>query len=204
MLIIGIAGGSGSGKSAIARKLREHFGDALTVICHDSYYKSQDKLDASERARINYDHPSAFDTELLISHLDSLLKGESVNVPVYDYASHTRSEHTLPARPTDIIVVEGILIFENEELLRRFDIKIFVDTDADIRLVRRIRRDVAKRGRSLESVLEQYTQTVKPMHDSFVEPSKKRADIIIPEGAKNEVALGMLVSRIEQTLKNLK
>lgn len=204
MLIIGIAGGSGSGKSAIAKKLQDHFGDSLTVICHDSYYKPQDKLSFSERAFVNYDHPSAFETELLVSHLDALRRGENVSIPVYDYSAHTRSSQTEPAHPSDIVVVEGILIFESEELVRRFDIKIFVDTDADIRLVRRIKRDVAARGRSLESVIEQYTKTVKPMHDCFVEPSKKRADVIIPEGAENEVALGMLFSKIEQTLLNAK
>ncbi len=197
MLIIGIAGGSGSGKSEIARKLACHFGDSLCVICHDRYYKSRDKLTSDERCRINYDHPDAFDTELLCGHLDMLCSGESVELPIYDYSTHTRSTNTETVHPCSIIVVEGILIFENRELCSRFDIKIFVDTDADIRLLRRIKRDVSERGRTLESVLSQYENTVKPMHDSFVEPTKKTADVIIPEGAHNNVALEMLISRIE-------
>ncbi|MEE1356365.1 MAG: uridine kinase [Clostridia bacterium] len=200
MLVIGIAGGSGSGKSAIAQKLKEQFGDSLTLICHDDYYRPQDKLSPQERLKINYDHPDAFDTELLCRHLSQLRKGKAVDVPIYDYTTHTRSGKTKKAFPSDIIVVEGILIFENESLRSEFDIKIFVDTDADIRLVRRIRRDVKERGRSLDSVIEQYLCTVKPMHDSFVEPSKKKADIIIPEGASNSVALEMLFSRINNTL----
>ncbi len=201
MLIIGIAGGSGSGKSAISRKLKEHFGESLCVICHDRYYRSRDKLSHGERAQINYDHPSAFETELLCSHLDALAQGECVKLPIYDYSTHTRSSVTDTTYPADIIVVEGILIFEHKELCSRFDIKIFVDTDSDIRLLRRIKRDVSERGRSLDSVLFQYEHTVKPMHDSFVEPTKRVADVIIPEGAHNHVALDMLISGIEQNLR---
>ncbi len=197
MLVIGIAGGSGSGKSEIAGKLKEHFGDSLCVICHDRYYRSRDSLSFGQRVRINYDHPDAFETELLCEHLDTLARGESVRLPIYDYTAHTRSSETDIAMPCSIAVVEGILIFEHKELCSRFDIKIFVDTDADIRLLRRIKRDVSQRGRSLESVLEQYEHTVKPMHDSFVEPTKRKADVIIPEGAQNTVAIDMLISEIQ-------
>ena len=200
MLIIGIAGGSGSGKTAITNRLKEHFGSSVTVISHDSYYRSTSALTEKERAGLNYDHPNAFDTQLLAEHIKTLLQGREVDIPVYDYKTHQRLSCTQRIEPSEVLIVEGILIFENEELCSLFDIKIYVDTDADIRLARRIRRDVSERGRSLDSVLEQYIATVKPMHDCFVEPTKKRADIIICEGASNSVALDMLISRIGNSI----
>ena len=198
VLIIGIAGGSGSGKSTLCRNIVSHFGEAVSHIHHDDYYKSTSGISPDARARINYDHPSAFDTPLLIEHLKKLKSGEEVASPVYDYKLHNRSRETRLVRPTPVIVVEGILIFENDELSSCFDMKIFVDTDADVRIIRRIMRDTRKRGRTLESVVNQYLTTVKPMHDAFVEPSKRRADIIIPEGGKNPVAYETIIDRIEK------
>ena len=201
ILIIGIAGGSGSGKSTLCRNIVSHFDRRISHLHHDDYYKSTDGRSPDERARINYDHPSAFDTELLIEHLKRLKAGEAVNTPIYDYKAHNRSRETRLIEPTPVIVVEGILIFENEELASCFDIKIFVDTDADVRIIRRIMRDTRKRGRTLESVVNQYLTTVKPMHDAFVEPTKRRADIIIPEGGKNPVAYETIIDRIEKHLQ---
>lgn len=195
-LIIGIAGGSGSGKTTLAENIAAHFGDEISVLRHDDYYKSQKDLTLSERATLNYDHPSAFDTDLLISHLDSLKAGNAVDCPIYDYANHDRSTHTRRVRSTEVILLEGILIFENPDLLSRLDMKIFVDTDPDVRIVRRILRDVKERGRTLDSVIRQYLTTVKPMHEAFVEPSKKNADIIVPEGGQNPVAYGMIIQKI--------
>ena len=195
-LFIGIAGGSGSGKTTLANQLASHFGDRLSLIRHDDYYKAQSSLTLEERASLNFDHPDAFDTELLIRHLDELRLGHSVDCPVYDYSKHDRSDKVRTVVAAEVIVLEGILIFENPEILRRLDIKIFVDTDADVRIIRRIKRDVRDRGRSLESVIAQYYATVKPMHEAFVEPSKRRADIIVPEGGKNPVALEMITERI--------
>ena len=200
MIIIGIAGGSGSGKTTLARNISEHFGDRISILRHDDYYKSQSDIPERERAELNYDHPSAFDTELLISHLDMLRRGESVSSPVYDYTIHDRSGRTRNVLASEVVILEGILIFENEDILSRLDMKIFVDTDPDVRIIRRIVRDVKKRGRTLESVIAQYLATVKPMHEAFVEPSKKRADIIIPEGGKNPVAYGMIIDKIESYL----
>lgn len=199
-MIIGIAGGTGSGKSTLARNISESFGSRITVIRHDDYYKAHNDLSYDERCRLNYDHPDAFDTPLLLSHLDALKRGETVECPVYDYKIHNRSEKTKKIYPNPVILLDGILIFESEEILRRLDLKIFVDTDADVRIVRRIMRDVKRRGRTLESVVNQYLTTVKPMHDAFVEPSKKRADIVIPEGGRNPVAYGMIIDRIEKQL----
>ena len=196
ILFIGIAGGSGSGKTTLANRLAAHFGDRLSLLRHDDYYKSQGALTLEERAALNFDHPDAFDTELLIRHLDELRLGHSVDCPVYDYSKHDRSDKVRTVAATEVIVLEGILIFENPEILRRLDIKIFVDTDADVRIIRRIKRDVRDRGRSLESVIAQYYATVKPMHEAFVEPSKRRADIIVPEGGKNPVVLEMITERI--------
>ncbi|MBQ8287676.1 MAG: uridine kinase [Clostridia bacterium] len=195
-LIIGIAGGSGSGKTTLAENIAAHFGDEISVLRHDDYYKSQKDLPLAERATLNYDHPSAFDTDLLISHLDSLKKGIAVDCPLYDYANHDRSRETRRVEATEVILLEGILIFENAELLSRLDMKVFVDTDPDVRIIRRILRDVKERGRTLDSVIRQYLTTVKPMHEAFVEPSKKNADIIVPEGGQNPVAYGIIIQKI--------
>lgn len=201
-IIIGIAGGSGSGKTTLAKNIADHFGERISVLRHDDYYKRQKDVPIEERARMNYDHPSAFDTDLLISHIDSLKAGKAINSPIYDYTIHDRGQDIRRVEATDVIILEGILIFENKALLSRLDMKVFVDTDPDVRILRRILRDVKKRGRTLESVVEQYLKTVKPMHEAFVEPSKKHADIIIPEGGKNPVAYGMLIDKIEKHLSN--
>lgn len=198
VLIIGIAGGSGSGKSTLCRNIVSHFGDKISHIHHDDYYKSTDGMSPEEREEINYDHPDAFDTKLLIKHLELLRSGKDIEAPIYDYRVHNRSRDTRPIKATPVIIVEGILIFENEALASCFDIKIFVDTDADVRIIRRIVRDIKKRGRTLDSVVKQYLTTVKPMHDAFVEPTKRRADIIIPEGGKNPVAYETIIDRIEK------
>ena len=203
ILVIGIAGGTGSGKTTLMKNLISRFGDVVTVISHDNYYKRHDDIPYEERCRLNYDEPSAFDTSLMVYHLDQLRHGYSIECPVYDFTVHNRSSETIHIVPKKVIIVEGILIFENEELRNLMDIRIFVDTDADIRLCRRIKRDVNKRGRTLESVLEQYQQTVKPMHEQYVEPSKKYADVIVPEGGKNLVALDMIVGRIQRHLKEV-
>jgi uridine kinase len=195
-LIIGIAGGTGSGKTTLTRRLMSRFGGDVSVVYHDNYYKRHDEMTYDQRAALNYDHPDAFDTDLMIEHLTSLRSGESVQCPVYDYTVHNRSEETVEIRPTKVIIVEGILIFENPDLRDLMDIKIFVDTDADVRILRRILRDVKERGRSLDSVVEQYLTTVKPMHEQFVQPSRQYADIVIPEGGHNLVALELLVERI--------
>jgi uridine kinase len=199
-LIIGIAGGSGSGKTTLANNIARHFGNRISMLRHDDYYKSQDAIPEAERAHMNYDHPNAFDTELLISHLDALRDGKSIQSPVYDYSIHNRSKETRRVESREVIILEGILIFENPEILKRLDMKIFVDTDADVRIIRRIMRDVKRRGRTLESVVDQYLSTVRPMHEAFVEPSKKSADIIIPEGGRNPVAYGMIINKIESHL----
>ena len=195
-LFIGIAGGSGSGKTTLAKRLEEYFGDRLSLLRHDDYYKSRSSLSLEERATLNYDHPDAFDNALLVKHMDELRQGQDIACPVYNYALHDRSDETRLVKSTEVIVVEGILIFDNPELLERLDIKIFVDTDADVRIIRRIKRDVDERGRSLDSVISQYLATVKPMHEAFVEPSKRHADIIVPEGGMNQVALDMIVQQI--------
>lgn len=201
VMIIGIAGGTGSGKTTLARNIAESFGSRISVVRHDDYYKEHSNLSYDERCKLNYDHPDAFDTDLLLNHLDRLRRGEAIDCPVYDYKIHNRSKETRRIEPNPVILLDGILIFESEEILKRLDLKIFVDTDADVRIIRRIMRDVKRRGRTLESVVNQYLNTVKPMHDAFVEPSKKRADIIIPEGGRNPVAYGMIIDRIEKQLK---
>ena len=195
-LFIGIAGGSGGGKTTLAEHLAEYFGDRLVLLRHDDYYKSQSSLTLEERATLNYDHPDAFDTELLVSHLDELRAGNDISCPIYNYSLHDRDTNVRTVKAKDVIVLEGILIFENREILDRLDIKIFVDTDADIRIIRRIKRDVSERGRDLDSVINQYINTVKPMHEAFVEPSKRRADIIVPQGGMNRVASEMITQRI--------
>ena len=203
ILVIGIAGGTGSGKTTLMKNLINRFEDVVTVISHDNYYKRHDDIPYEERCKLNYDEPSAFDTSLMVYHLDQLRHGYAIECPVYDFTVHNRSAETIHIVPKKVIIVEGILIFENEELRNLMDIRIFVDTDADIRLCRRIKRDVNKRGRTLESVLEQYQQTVKPMHEQYVEPSKKYAHIVVPEGGKNLVALDMIVGRIQRHLKEV-
>ena len=202
ILVIGVAGGTGSGKTTLVKKLVEHFGDEVCVVSHDNYYRRHDEMTYEERCLINYDEPAAFENDLMAQHLDQLRNGESVECPVYDYTVHNRSDETVVIPSRRVILVEGILIFADEQLRDRMDIRIFVDTDADIRLCRRIKRDVNKRARSLESVLSQYQQTVKPMHEKYVEPSKKFANLVVPEGGKNEVALDMIVERIKKHLNN--
>jgi uridine kinase len=200
ILMIGIAGGTGSGKTTLMKNLVSKFGDVVTVVSHDNYYKRHDEMTYEERCLINYDEPAAFENDLMARHLDALRRGESVQCPVYDYTVHNRSDETITIQPKQVIIVEGILIFADEALRDLMDIKIFVDTDADIRLCRRIKRDVNKRGRTLESVLTQYQQTVKPMHEKYVEPSKKYANLVVPEGGKNFVALDMIIDRIQRHL----
>ncbi len=201
ILVIGIAGGTGSGKTTLMKNLIAEFSDVVTVISHDNYYKRHDDLTYEERCGLNYDEPAALETDLMARHLDKLRHGEAIDCPVYDFTVHNRSEETIRVVPKKVIIVEGILIFENKPLRDLMDIKVFVDTDADVRLCRRIKRDVTKRGRTLESVLQQYQETVKPMHEQYVEPSKKFADIIVPEGGKNLVALDMLTGRIRRHLE---
>ena len=200
VMILGIAGGTGSGKTTLTRRLKERFGDEVSVVYHDNYYKRRDDLTYEERCAINYDHPNAFDTDMLLEHLAQLKAGHAVECPVYDYTVHNRSDKTVLVQPAPVIIVEGILLFAFPELCDLMDIKVFVDTDADVRILRRIVRDVNKRGRTLESVISQYLTTVKPMHEQFVEPSKRKADIIVPEGGKNTVALEMLVHRVSSHL----
>ena len=201
ILVIGIAGGSGSGKTTLMKNLIEKFGNVITVLSHDNYYKRHDELTYEQRCLINYDEPEAFETDLMAKHLELLRQGTAIDCPVYDYTVHNRSNETIRVVPEKVIIVEGILIFEPQELRDLMDIKIYVDTDADVRLCRRIKRDVNKRGRSLESVLTQYQQTVKPMHEKYVEPSKKFADLVVPEGGKNYVALDMIEGRIRRHLE---
>ena len=200
ILVIGIAGGTASGKTTLMKNLINEFGGQVTVLSHDNYYKRHDDMPYEERCMLNYDEPAAFDTSLMVYHLDQLRHGHSIECPVYDFTVHNRSDETIRLVPHKVIIVEGILIFENKELRDLMDIQIFVDSDADIRLCRRIKRDVNKRGRSLESVLAQYQQTVKPMHERYVEPSKKYADLVVPEGGKNLVALNMITGHIQHYL----
>lgn len=200
VMTIGIAGGTGSGKTTITKRIQREFGGSVSVIYHDNYYKAHDDMPYSERTKLNYDHPNAFDTELMLSHIRKLKQGEEIRCPVYDYTVHNRSSKTVAVRPARVLVVEGILIFADKALCDEMDIKIYVDTDADVRILRRIVRDVRDRGRSLESVVDQYLGTVKPMHEQFVEPSKRNADIIIPEGGHNTVALSMVMERIRAYL----
>ena len=201
ILVIGIAGGTGSGKTTLMKNIIQRFGGAVTVLSHDNYYKRHDELPLEEREKLNYDEPDALETDLMARHLEQLRRGEAIDCPVYDFTVHNRSNEIIRVVPQRVIIVEGILIFENEPLRNLMDIRIFVDTDADIRLCRRIKRDVNKRGRTLESVLLQYQQTVKPMHEKYVEPSKRFADVVVPEGGKNKVALDMIMGRIQRHLK---
>lgn len=198
IIVIGIAGGSGSGKTTLMKNLINRFHDDVSVLSHDNYYRPFSEFTSEERRKINYDHPDAFETEMMVEHLRLLKEGKAIQCPIYDYATDSRTDQTTTVEPRKVILVEGILIFENKELCSQMDIKIFVDTDADVRLCRRIKRDVAKRGRSIESVLTQYLTTVKPMHEQFVEPSKKNADLVVLEGGKNLVALEMIIDRIQR------
>ena len=200
ILVIGIAGGTGSGKTTLMKNIIEKFEGMVTVLSHDNYYKRHDDLTYDERCKLNYDEPAALETDLMARHLERLRHGEAIDCPVYDFTVHNRSDETVHIVPQRVIIVEGILIFENQELRDLMDIRIFVDTDADVRLCRRIKRDVNKRGRTLESVLTQYQDTVKPMHEKYVEPSKKFAHIVVPEGGKNYVALDMVIGRIQRHL----
>ena len=198
-VIIGIAGGTGSGKTTVARAIYDRVGkDRIEWISHDSYYRNFDALTPEERHKINFDHPDSLETELLARHLDVLCKGSSVEIPLYDFATHARKAATQRVEPRRVIIVEGILVLAEPELRKKIDIKLFVDTPPDIRFVRRLVRDIKSRGRTLESVVEQYLTTVRPMHEEFVEPSKRYADLIIPEGGENQVAIDAIISRVER------
>ena len=197
-LVIGIAGGSGSGKTTVAQTILQRVGsDRIAFLQHDSYYKDLRGLPPVQRNQFNFDHPNSLETELLIEHIAALRKGKAVEVPIYDFSTDSRTTETFTVQPRDVILVEGILIFTEPALRKVFDIKIFVDTDADLRLIRRLERDITERGRTTESVIKQYMHTVRPMHLEFVEPSKRYADIIIPEGGHNTAALDMVVARVE-------
>ncbi|MDO5700873.1 MAG: uridine kinase [Bowdeniella nasicola] len=199
-LVVGVAGGTGSGKTTLTRALVERFAGQTSVVFHDNYYRQHDDLDYAARSQLNYDAPEAFDTELMVAQLKDLIAGRPIECPVYDYTVHNRSTETLTIEPAPVIIVEGILIFAEPAICELLDIKLFVDTDADVRILRRIKRDVVERGRSLDSVESQYLTTVKPMHELYVEPTKRAADLIIPEGGHNLVALEMLIHRIERAL----
>lgn len=199
--IIGVAGGSGSGKSTLVKKLQEAFqGDDVVTLCHDYYYKAHSELTYEERTKLNYDHPQAFDTDMMVEHIKALKSNVPIEHPVYSFVEHNRMAERVPVKPSKVIIIDGILIFENKELRDLMDIKVYVDTDADVRLARRILRDVCERGRSMQSVIDQYLSTVKPMHEEFVEPSKKYADVIIPEGGFNSVAVDMLIHNIKSLI----
>ncbi|MBO5245953.1 MAG: uridine kinase [Eubacterium sp.] len=200
--VVGVAGGSASGKTTIVKKIREYFGEDIVVLGHDSYYKAHDDMDYEARTQLNYDHPNSFDTERMAEDVRKLIKGQAVDIPVYDYTIHNRSDRTEHVEPKNLIIIEGILILENKELRDLMDAKIYVDTDADERLTRRIRRDMMERARSIDSVLEQYSNTVKPMHEEFVEPSKRYADVIIPRGGENTTGITMLQEYLKHLLED--
>jgi len=201
-VVIGVAGGTGSGKTTVAREILQRAAtERISLIQHDSYYKDLGDLPLAQRAMRNFDHPDALDNALLIEHLNQLKKGQVVQVPIYDFTTHTRTGQTHLVEPNRIILIEGILIFADSDLRRLMDVKIYVDTDADIRFIRRLQRDIAERGRTMESVIHQYLATVRPMHQEFVEPSKRYADVIIPEGGFNEVAMDMVAARIKTLLE---
>ena len=203
-LVIGIAGGSGSGKTTVATEILHSVGEAIaSYIPHDAYYKDLSNLPENQRKAINFDHPNSLDTDLMIEHILKLKAGNAIDLPVYDFTTHSRTSKCIPIPSNPVILVEGILIFAHPELRELFDVKLFVDTDSDIRLIRRIRRDISERGRTIESVLKQYEGTVRPMHLEFVENSKRYADVIIPEGGFNQVALDMVISRIENLMRTL-
>ena len=198
--IVGVAGGSASGKTEIVRTLKKHFEDKIEIIEHDNYYFAHDNLTMDERASLNYDHPQAFETDLLIEHVKKIINNEEIDITTYDFTIHTRSSDTLKKIPKPIVIVEGILVLENEELRNLMDMKVFVDCDGDVRLKRRITRDLVERNRTIESILTQYMETVKPMHELFVEPSKKFADLIVPKGGKNKVAIDVLINHLATKL----
>ena len=201
-IIIGVTGGSGSGKTSVSRAIFDQLhGHSLMMLQEDSYYKSQDDVPFEERTKVNYDHPNAFDTDLLIEQLEDLLNWKTIEIPVYDYAAHTRSKEVVVQEPREIIIVEGILTLNDARLRDLMDIKIFVDTDDDIRIIRRIQRDIEERGRTLQSVIDQYLETVKPMYHQFIEPSKRYADIIVPEGGENQVAIDLLVTKVRDIIR---
>jgi uridine kinase len=201
-VVIGVAGGSGSGKTSVTKALYENFkGHSIMMIEQDYYYKDQSDLPLEERLKTNYDHPLAFDNDLLIEHLNQLLRYEPIEKPVYDYTIHTRSNEVVHVEPQDVIILEGILILEDERLRDLMDIKLYVDTDADLRIIRRLLRDIKERGRSMDSVIEQYVNVVRPMHNQFIEPTKRYADIIIPEGGHNHVAIDLMVTKIQTILE---
>lgn len=200
-VVIGVAGGSGSGKTSVTRSICQRFSDkTILVIEQDYYYKNQSHLPFEERLNTNYDHPLAFDNDLLIKHLHELMENKSIDKPVYDYKIHTRSKEVIQVDPKEVIILEGILILEDPRLVDLMDIKVFVDTDADVRIIRRLMRDIKERGRTLDSVIDQYVNNVRPMHLQFVEPTKRYADIIIPEGGKNHVAIDIMATKIEHIL----
>ena len=200
-IFIGITGGTGSGKSTIAKEIYRQFGEeCIAMIEQDSYYRDQSHLSMDDRVKTNYDQPNAFDNNLLVSHLESLLNGHSIQKPSYDFSIHNRIEDTTKVEPKEIVIVEGILILEDPRIRELLDIKIYVDTDADVRIIRRMVRDINERGRTIESVINQYLNVVKPMHNQFTEPTKKFADIIIPEGGHNKVAIDIIVAKIKEVL----
>ncbi len=203
-LVIGIAGGSGSGKTTVAQSILQRVGpDRISFLQHDAYYKDLSGLPLTQRVEVNFDHPNSLDNELLVRHILLLKDGQKIDVPIYDFSTHSRTEKTFVVQPRPVILVEGILIFAEPELRQFFDVKIFVDTDSDIRFIRRLQRDISERGRTTESVIKQYQSTVRPMHLEFVEPSKRYADVIIPEGGFNTAALDMVVARVETMLSQL-
>lgn len=200
--VIGVAGGSASGKTTIIKKVENYFGNDIAILSHDSYYKAHDDMPFEERCKLNYDHPDSFESGRMAEDVRKLLKGHAIEMPVYDYVNHNRSKETVTIEPKQVIIIEGILVLENRELRDLMDIKIYVDTDADERLMRRIQRDMVERGRSIESIIKQYSDTVKPMHEEFVEPSKKHADIIIPRGGENAPGIDMLTTYLTKMLNS--
>jgi uridine kinase len=201
-LVIGIAGGTGSGKSTVARKVAEALTTcSVAFIDMDAYYRNFAHLPMAERRRVNWDHPDAFDVDLLVAHLDRLAGGEAIEKPVYDFVEHVRSEQTAAVAPADVVVIDGILLFVDERVRERCDVKVYVDADADVRLIRRLRRDMTHRGRPFDEILEQYLTSVRPMHLQFVEPSKRYADVIVPRGGHNTVAIEMIVAKIQRRLQ---
>lgn len=198
--VLGVAGGSASGKTTIIKKIQEHFGEDIAVISHDNYYKAHDDMPFEERCRLNYDHPDSFESQRMAEDVRKLLKGRPIDMPTYDYCNHNRAKETIRIAPKTVIILEGILVLENRELRDLMDIKIYVDTDADERLIRRIKRDMIERARSIESIIAQYSNTVKPMHEEFVEPSKRYADIIIPRGGENAPGVDMLITYLNKKL----
>lgn len=199
-IVLGIAGGTGSGKTTLAKGIKKALGKDAVLLCHDYYYNKNADMPYEERCIQNYDHPGSLETDLLIEHVNELKEGRAIKRPVYSFVTHTRQEETIEVNPAKVIIIEGILLFENPALREVMDIKVYVDTDSDIRLSRRIKRDVNERGRSLNSVLEQYVNIVKPMHEQFVEPNRKHADVIIPEGGYNQVVLSMITDRLKSFL----